>query len=57
MVVGLEGGIGLKAVETWVGVGSHLPLLISIGFLSHLGMQDPHSLLTSLLQACAHTFS
>lgn len=34
----------------------HLPLLISIGFLGHFGVQDPHGLLALLLQALAHAF-
>lgn len=38
------------------GLLRHLPLLISIGLLGYLGVQDPHSLRTLLLQALAHAF-
>lgn len=42
--------------ETWQGPLRHLPLLISVGFLGHLGMQYPHGLLALLLKAPAHAF-
>lgn len=34
----------------------HLPFLIPVRFLGHLGVQDPYCLLALLLQAPAHAF-
>lgn len=50
----MEGCLGLTVAETREGLPRHLPLLISVRFLGHLGMHNPHSLFTLLLQAPAH---